>query len=131
MEGKFAKWIRVQISSGANFLVFVIVFIFVLSIARSISKINEINTEIAKSQAEVEALKQKEDDLKAQLNEVRSDDFIERQLRDKLNFSKEGEIVVVLPPDEVLLKYAPSDDIGEATLPDPNWKKWAKLFGFI
>ena len=42
--------------------------------------------------------------------------------------AKEGEIVVILPDEHILRKLAPDREIEEEVLPDPNWKKWMKLF---
>ena len=42
--------------------------------------------------------------------------------------AKEGEIVVILPDPETVRKFAPSIYTEEEPLPDPNWKKWLKLF---
>ena len=67
-------------------------------------------------------------DLEEKLKEAESEFSIEKQIRDKLGLAKEGEIVLVLPPPDVLRKLAPADRIEEESLPDPIWKKWARLF---
>jgi hypothetical protein len=41
---------------------------------------------------------------------------------------KEGEVIVVLPDEDILRKLAPLLPTEENTLPEPNWKKWEKLF---
>ncbi len=42
--------------------------------------------------------------------------------------AKEGEIIIVLPDEEILGTLAPNLEEEEEALPDPNWKKWLKLF---
>lgn len=74
-------------------------------------------------------LKQTEEELKQKYAEVTSPDYIEKQLRDRLNLSKENEIVLVLPPDEVLKKFVPPDEAKEKADLTPNWRKWMNIFG--
>ena len=66
--------------------------------------------------------------MEQRLAEVKGEEYIEKQLRDNLGLAKEGEIVVVLPDEEILRKIAPSVPEEEDILPDPTWKKWLKLF---
>jgi hypothetical protein len=67
-------------------------------------------------------------ELGKRLAEVKSQDYIEKQLRDKLGLAKPGEIVVVMPDADTLRKLAPKPVEEEAVLPDPTWKKWLRLF---
>ncbi|MDP3994252.1 MAG: hypothetical protein Q8P91_00270, partial [bacterium] len=62
--------------------------------------------------------------------EAKKQEYIEKQLRDKLGLSKEGETIVVLPDADTLRKLVPPIPGEEEILPDPNWKKWLKLFNF-
>jgi len=62
--------------------------------------------------------------LKARLEEVKSDEFVEREARDKLGMVREGEILVVLPQTEE------SSNPQAINLPDDstNWQKWMRLY---
>lgn len=61
--------------------------------------------------------------LKARLEEVKSDEFVEREARNKLGMVREGETLVVLPQVE------PDMPLTEATEgQDSNWKRWWKLY---
>lgn len=107
----------------------VVLFIaLALSLYRSISRTSTVNIGIEEAQERVDKLKEENQELEEKIKEVRDIDFVEKQLRDKLGLAKEGEIVIVLPEDEVLRKLAPEIQEEEEVLPDPNWKKWAKLF---
>ena len=101
-----------------------------VSLVRNIVKINNVNQSIKDEEEKVEKIRQENAELKAKLEILRSDEYQEKQLRDKLGLAKEGELIVVLPEDEVLRNLAPKHVEEEETLPDPNWKKWAHLFGF-
>lgn len=66
-------------------------------------------------------------DLKAQLKEVTSPDYIEKQARDKLGLAKEGEVVVVIPEERIkqvlgLGKESPEEE------KLANWLGWVRLF---
>ncbi len=74
------------------------------------------------------ALKKENEELQKRLTETQSPVYIERELRDKLGLAKRGEVVVVLPDAEILKRLAPKSSEEEDFLPDPTWKKWAKLF---
>lgn len=63
-----------------------------------------------------------------QINETRTEEYIETELRQKLGLTRENEIVIILPEDEVVRRFAPNQELYTEELPDPNWKKWVKLF---
>jgi hypothetical protein len=66
--------------------------------------------------------------LEEQIAVAEGSNFIEKQIRNKLGLVKPGEAIVVLPDAEILKKMAPQIIAEEDVLPDPNWKKWEKLF---
>ena len=116
-----------------KYLSYLLIFISILlmvSLVRNIVKINNVNQSIKEEEEKVEKIREENEELEAKLEILRSDEYQEKQLRDKLGLAKEGELIVVLPEDEVLRTLAPKHVEEEETLPDPNWKKWAHLFGF-
>ncbi len=105
-----------------------LVLILSLSLTRNISRVKQTALLVAKEEEKVRALEKEKEELEKKLQEAQSEEFVEKQLRDKLGLAKEGEIIVVLPEDDVVRKFAPKYEEEEETLPDPNWKKWLKLF---
>jgi cell division protein FtsB len=71
----------------------------------------------------------KQEELKTRLQEVNRDFYQEKQARDKLGLAKPGEIVVVLPDEDLLKRLSPRA-LEQENLepPEPNWRKWARLF---
>lgn len=110
--------------------ILLVIFIIMLgaSFVRNISRIVSIERRVKEKEERVERLKEKKKKLKKRLEEVTSDSYIEKQLRDSLGLVKKGEIVIVLPDKEVLRSLAPEIEEEEDVLPDPNWKKWLNLF---
>lgn len=112
--------------TGYGFLL--IIVLMTLSIIRNIGKITAIRKEVDAERQRIEKLKIENEELQKRISETQSDEFVERQIRDKLGLVKEGEIVMVLPDEEVLRSLAPKLDYEEDSLPDPNYIKWLKLF---
>ena len=115
--GDYFKYVAILLSA-----------LIITSLARNVLRIQRAGGGVEKAEKRVDKLVQEKEELEAKLEEVRSDEFIEKQLRDKLNLAKEDEIVIILPDDEILKKLAPKHEEEEEVLPDPNWKKWVHLF---
>ena len=128
MFEKIYSSVKAKLKGYLRYVLLFISVLFVLSFARNIARINRATSKIEEAQEGVEKLKQENRKLKERLESVKTQEYREKQLRDKLGLAKEGEIVVVLPDEEILRKLAPSYEEEEETLPDPNWKKWLKLF---
>jgi len=111
-----------------GYFILLLLVLMTASIIRNIGKVRAIRNEVAKEKERIEKLKAENEELQRKIEETQSDEFIERQIRDKLGLTKEGEIVVVLPDEEILRSLAPKIENEEDTLPDPNWRKWLKLF---
>ena len=117
-----------KFSSLPNYLVIGLIVMLIFSLLGDIKRVRKAEKLISERQNNLEKLENEQEELKVRLEEVQSEEYIEKQIRDNLNLAKEGEIVVVLPPDDVLRKLAPKIEEEEVTLPDPNWKKWLQLF---
>jgi len=112
-----------------RYLVAAILLVLSLSLARNVMRLYRINRAIDDAYFALEELDKKNRDLADQIKFVRSEDYIEKQARDKLGLAKEGEIVVVLPDSETLRKLSPRIERElENEIPLQNWQKWLKLF---
>lgn len=105
-------------------------FLFGLSLIRNINRINEAKKRVDRTKEKLEKLAQENKRLEEELRKIQKDEFVEKQLRDKLGLAKEGEIVMVLPDTETLKKLVSQIPEEEETLPDPVWKRWMRLFNF-
>lgn len=95
---------------------------------RNILNLLEKGKAIDEARVRVEELKGEENALLETKESIGTDQFIEKEAREKLGLAKPGETVVVLPDEEVLQKLAPG--IEEETLPEklPVWRRWVELF---
>ena len=120
--------IKEKLSSYSKYLLILGVIIVAISLVRNIIRAINIKDRIKAEEAKVEVLRKEKEELEKKVAEAESDAYIEKQLRDKLGLAKEGEIVLILPEDEILRKIAPVIQEEVDFLPDPTWKKWLKLF---
>lgn len=105
-----------------------LVFFFGISLLRNIAAVSGAKRTIEERRQAVEELKKENERLRVVLEETNSEEFIEKQIRDKLGLAKEGELVIVLPDEEVLVKLAPEIPKDIPSLPLENWEKWYRLF---
>jgi len=128
MFEKFTEKLKEKLGVYSNYLLIFIFLLMLVSLIRNVLRVVESNKRIGKAQDQVEKLKKENEELEEKLAVTRSEGYIEKQLRDKLGLAKEGEIVIVLPDEKILETLAPKLEEEEETLPDPNWKKWLKMF---
>lgn len=100
-----------------------------LSIVRSIYGLLGKDDAIDEARARVEELKTEQAELIELQKEVNSPEFVEREARDRLGLAKEGEVVVILPSEDVLKDLAlPLAELEEYPEEDPIWRRWVKMF---
>ena len=105
-----------------------VVFLVFGAIGRNIRKIGLIRERIEQERMVVAKMEAENKKLQEKILATQDLNFLEREARNKLGFIKEGEVVVVLPDEEILKKLAPQAQIIENEGLDPNWKQWLKLF---
>lgn len=114
-----------------NRLLSIAILIFALclivSLSRDIINLIQKEEEIEGSQLEVEELEVKNEELKKQLEYVKSAEFLEKEAREKLGLAREGETVVILPENIEEIIGANQSQISE-NQEMPNWKRWLNLF---
>lgn len=114
-------------------LAIIIVSLFIIhGLSRSLIELSAQKKRIGKVKEDMVKLEKEEQELLKQLKYYQSEEYVEAIARDKLLLSLSGETVIVLPDeankDLRPLSFIPQPSEAEPQL--PNWKKWAKLFGF-
>jgi cell division protein FtsB len=107
-----------------------VIIMLIMSLWSNISRMKSVNLKIEKEKEKVEKIKKENEELQKDLEFVQSGEYIEKQLRENLGMAKEDEVVVILPEEEIVKKFAPRIDEEEEIPLEPNWKKWMQLFGF-
>lgn len=106
----------------------VVAFCILISIllVRNIFKLLSVEDRIEGIKNKIVVEEKEREDLTRRNNEINTPGFIEEEARDKLGFVKEGEVVVVLPPDDYLRNLVPKLNEDNA-VDQPNWIKWWRL----
>lgn len=92
-------------------------------------KQREINTEIANLQAEIEKLNQENKNLQGLIEYFQTEEFKEKETKDKLNLVKEGEKMVLVKEKEIATESSDQDNEGvEVVLNRPNYYWWWYYF---
>ena len=103
-------------------VVVVILLLIVNDLAHSIYDIWQKKDVISQAQKELSLQKQENQRLKSALSYSQTQEFIEKEARDKLFMVKEGEQKVLIPQELGNSRYQSNENN------DPNWKKWWNLF---
>jgi len=123
-----AEKVKIKAKKLFGLAIWILAFLLLISTVKNIQKVADINSAVRTEKAKVEKMQEENAQLAAQIAQTQGDAYIEKQIRDKLGLAKPGESIVVLPDPEILRQLAPQIPVEENTLPDPNWKKWMKLF---
>ena len=126
-QNRVQAWVD-KLKNYQKYLLLFLCIVFALSLARNIARIKNAQVRMERIKGRVEKLQKENEELQLKIEEAKKQEYIEKQLRDKLGLSKEGETIVVLPDADTLRKLVPPIPEEEETLPDPNWKKWLKAF---
>jgi len=108
-----------------RYLILILGIYLVIVLSRELFNLLKKGERIEKMEEKIEGLKMKNQESKERLEYVKSEEFVEKEVRDKLNMAKEDEVIVVLPEGLEL-----RDQQLEASSEEdwPNWKRWLKLF---
>ena len=107
----------------------IIIFLILISSSlKSIKRIRQGDILIEKTKIRLQKIDGENEKLKVQLQNTETNEFIEKQLRNKLGLIREGEIMIVLPEPDIVRKLSPQIPKEIDAKPKPNWQKWLELF---
>ena len=105
-----------------KWLAILVGFVFLWSLGRGVAQIEKAYENISRAKERLKEEESKYTELERRREEVQTEDYRERVIRDDLNMQKEGEVVVILPEEET----KSPDMVGEEE-DKPNWLKWWEL----
>ncbi len=119
--------------SGFFFLAgFVVLVMIGISLGKETYRKRQIQKEIENLQSEIQKVRQENSDLSNLISYLSSQEFQEKEAREKLNLQKEDEKMIVLRKDAAGQTDSKTDETKRnEVLPEdktPNWKKWLELF---
>jgi len=114
-------------------LIFVLILVFLVFLAfwRNLVRLKQAQEALSEKEKTLVELRKENELAKKRLEEMSTNEYIEKQLRDNLMMQKEGEVIVVLPDEATLRSLAPvipqpEDEPGFK----PNWRLWLEKFKF-
>ncbi|MBU1326534.1 septum formation initiator family protein [Patescibacteria group bacterium] len=110
----------------------IVSFILVVNVSRSMYSLWAKQDMVRERKDVLTQLQKENEELHRKLDDVQSQEFVEKEARNKLGLVKEGETIIIMPND-------PSAGSGQANLQMtngekqkeervPNWQKWWGLF---
>jgi cell division protein FtsB len=120
---------RNQLAIG---IVAVIALAFVVGVVwgfgQQIVRARQMQAEEARLERVVKAKQVYHDKLVAQLEYVRSDEYVEQWAREDVKMARPGEVLIIVPddPDEEPVDDTPSTSTAESE-PRPFWVEWWEL----
>lgn len=112
MKGKIVPWLWALVG-----------IVVVSRTAANVYRLWQAGGRVKQAEGQLARLKQENEVLNQQLQEVETPEYMERLVREKLGYGKPGEVVVVIPED-INSKSKALSSKEEV----PNWKQWRKLY---
>lgn len=108
-----------------TFKILLLIFLIFVIISLGTNTVNLISRGLVvrKEHQELEALQEKNEQLRAHLDYIKTDEFLEQEARNSLGLTKD-ETILILPQDILWQNEADSQEIS----PVPNWRQWWELF---
>jgi len=91
-------------------------------------KQKQVNREVAELQAEIDKLNQDNKNLQGLIDYFQTDEFKEKETKDKLNLVKEGEKLVLIKEKDIAVEPVQVDNETEITVNRPNYYYWWYYF---
>lgn len=91
-------------------------------------KQREVNVEIANLQSEIEKLNQENKNLQGLIEYFQTEEFKEKETKDKLNLVKEGEKLILIKEKEVSAENVDENNEVEVIVNRPNYYWWWYYF---
>lgn len=111
-----------------RYIVLIVSLFLIFSISRSILGLLQKGKTLDEAKERVDALEEEQAKLLEMREVVESEEFVEREAREKLGLAKPGEVIVILPSDDILRKFAPKFEEEEFVEERPIWERWARMF---
>ena len=121
-----------SINKTLSFVFFSLSIVLIINLGRDIFRLIKSEERVARGEEKLGEIEQENSDLKKTKEYYKSDQFLEEQIRNKLQMAKPGEKVLILPEElqegtgvgEESSFGEMAEDKGELA----NWQKWLELF---
>lgn len=80
----------------------------------------QVDVRLRQEEERISEVEEKNKQLKAKLEEVKSEEFMEKIAREKLGMGKEGEVIVIMPQIDYKKAKKEKQEL-------ENWEKWMRV----
>ena len=115
---------RIIRSRGFKLIIFFISLGAIVTAPRSLFEMWQRRGLLQERQEVRDVLASKNEELKRELAQAQTPEYIEEVAREKLGLVKEGETIILMPNNQSTISN--ESQIQEDYI--PNWKKWWRLF---
>ena len=106
-----------------RYLLFFISILLFVSLIKSWLHFQKRTQVLKNAENKLYAQKEEQQKLERELAKVESRQFVEKQARDKLNMTREGEIMIIIPSPVIIEEPTPTPVDNSS-----NWQKWMGVF---
>lgn len=119
-----------SINKTLSFFLLILSFTLIINLVRDIWRLTQIEKRTVQVEENLELIKKENQELQQTKEHYQSEEFLEEQIRNRLQMNKPGETVLILPEElvEERPEKSPLSDIGENKEGKSNWQKWLELF---
>ncbi|MDZ4229140.1 MAG: septum formation initiator family protein [Patescibacteria group bacterium] len=113
-----------------TYVVLVASILVAINLVKDIIRLSRADQRLVEAEAELQAAKNEQGELKRQLQTAGSGYWLEKQIRNVLKMARPDEVVVVVP--EVVHEVTKIEPLGQvaASEPESNPARWRQVFGF-
>jgi cell division protein FtsB len=108
-----------------SLLIFLLSILLIINLTRDIYRLYRVRERIENTGEKLAQVEQENQELKEQKKYYQSDEFLEKEIRDKLQMSKPGEQIVLLPQN---IGQKENGEEVEEKQEKQTWQKWLELF---
>ncbi len=121
--------VQQKIESLSAYLLFFLFIVIGFSFLRNVYRAKAVHGQIEVAKKQLAELQLKKNQLRNELDEIQSREYLDKEAHDKLNLVYKGEVVLVLPEEDVLRRFSPRTQKHKEELrPLSSWQAWLKLF---
>ncbi len=107
------------------FLIVIPLVLFSSHLAQRLKTWHRVKTEVNQTQSNVERLQIERQELENKYKYYQTDEFIQREAREKLGLTQKNELILVLPEIPEIM----GNKTGRKISPEsPIWKQWLDMF---
>jgi cell division protein FtsB len=105
-----------------GWVILIVGLVLAVKTAGNIVRLWKAGGRVSDNQNMLQTIEKENAQLKERLEAVKSEEFVEKEARDKLGYVKPGEELVIIP------KAEQADRKSEEPKNEPNWVKWQRLY---